>query len=151
MLLVAATEFSRHIRRLTPFTHEIFSCFVCSIYVHDGVTQVVGRFDGDGAHGDGGAPNAFGTALFAANLALVVVVLALLLHGAPRWALLPAGQQGQSEALVAPQWTISGSWRPHLKAQGYPPLGRRCSAPQNTAGGDGSSATRRPSRHFHCV
>ena len=85
MLLVAATEFSRHIRRLTPFTHEIFNCFVCSIYVHDGITQIVGRFDG--VHG--GAP--FGTALFAANLALVVVVLALLLHGAPRWALLPAG------------------------------------------------------------
>jgi len=150
MLLVAATEFSRHIRRLTPFTHEIFSCFVCSIYVHDGVTQVVGRFDGDGAHGGGGAP--FGTALFAANLALVVVVLALLLHGAPRWALLPAGQHGQSEALVAPQRTISGSWRQHLKAQATPHTREEMlSTPQNTAGGDGSSATRRPNRHFHCV
>ena len=28
MALVASTEFSRHIRRLTPFTHDIFACFV---------------------------------------------------------------------------------------------------------------------------
>ena len=35
MGLVAALELSRHIRRVTPFTHEVFACFVCSIYLHE--------------------------------------------------------------------------------------------------------------------
>ena len=66
MLLVAATEFSRHIRRLTPFTHEIFNCFVCSIYVHDGVNDVLGRFDDSSL-------SSFGDSLFALNLALITL------------------------------------------------------------------------------
>jgi hypothetical protein len=41
MAVVAATATSKHIRRLTPFTHDIFACFVCSIYLHDGVSDVV--------------------------------------------------------------------------------------------------------------
>lgn len=43
MALVAATATSKHIRRLTPFTHDIFACFVCSIYLHDGVSDIVAR------------------------------------------------------------------------------------------------------------
>ena len=62
MTLCAATELSRHIRRITPFTHDIFACFVCSIYVVDGVRGVFGRF--------GGRPSQFGEALFASNRSL---------------------------------------------------------------------------------
>ena len=40
MSLVAAFELSRHIARVTPFTHDVFACFVCSIYLHDGVFGV---------------------------------------------------------------------------------------------------------------
>ena len=31
MGVCACLELSRHIRRITPFTHEIFAVFVCSI------------------------------------------------------------------------------------------------------------------------
>ena len=43
MALAAATQVSRHIKRLTPFTHDVFACFVCSIYLYDGVTDVLSR------------------------------------------------------------------------------------------------------------
>ena len=49
MATVAATEFSRHIRRLTPFTHDIFTCYVCSIYCYDGITDMLARFSGKDA------------------------------------------------------------------------------------------------------
>jgi hypothetical protein len=41
MAVVAATAASKHIYRLTPFTHDVFACFVCSIYLHDGVSDVI--------------------------------------------------------------------------------------------------------------
>eukprot|EP00966_Prymnesium_polylepis_P146146 3375696-Prymnesium_polylepis.1 len=76
MALVAATEFSRHIRRLTPFTHDIFACFVCSIYVYDGATDMIARFRGTDA-----APT-FGEALGECNLAAAVLAVCLCLHRA---------------------------------------------------------------------
>lgn len=45
MAISAATQISRHIKRLTPFTHDVFACFVCSIYLHDGVSDVLSRLD----------------------------------------------------------------------------------------------------------
>lgn len=86
MVLCAALELSRHIRRITPFTHDIFACFVCSIYVVDGVRDVLGRFDGRPAH--------FGEALFAANLSLLTFGASMWLSGARRWRLLSAGARG---------------------------------------------------------
>ena len=41
MTVVAGLEMSRWIKHLTRFTHEIFAFFVCSIYIHDGVADVV--------------------------------------------------------------------------------------------------------------
>eukprot|EP00966_Prymnesium_polylepis_P216208 5004912-Prymnesium_polylepis.1 len=82
MAVIAALELSRHISRLTPFTHDIFACFVCSIYVHDGVSDVLGRFD-DSSLGR------FGDSLFALNLALITFGVSLWLSGATSWSVLP--------------------------------------------------------------
>ena len=41
MGVCAALELSRHVRRITPFTHEIFAVFVCSIYVVDGASHIL--------------------------------------------------------------------------------------------------------------
>lgn len=83
MVAVAATELSRHIARLTAFTHEIFACFVCSIYVVDGVRGVLGRF--------GGRPAQFGEALFATNLSLLTFGASAWLSSALRWRVLSVG------------------------------------------------------------
>ena len=88
MASVAASEFSRHIRRLTPFTHDIFACFVCSIYVYDGATDLIARFRGSDA-----APT-FGEALSEANLAAVVLGVCLVLHRARCWTVLPKAVRG---------------------------------------------------------
>ena len=44
MTIVAAFEISRFITKLTRFTHEIFAFFVCSIYIEDGISSVINRF-----------------------------------------------------------------------------------------------------------
>jgi hypothetical protein len=44
MALIAGTEFCMLIKYLTRFTHDIFAFFVCSIYIHDGVSAVVAGF-----------------------------------------------------------------------------------------------------------
>ena len=79
MGLVASFEVSRLIARVTPFTHDIFACFVCSIYLHDGVADVVHRF----------GESDFGEALLETNLALLTFGVSLSLFGAPRWRILP--------------------------------------------------------------
>ena len=89
MVLCAALELSRHIKRITPFSHDIFACFVCSIYVVDGVRDVLGRFDG--------RPARFGAALFAANLSLLTFGASMWLSGARRWRFFPPG----ARAMVA--------------------------------------------------
>ena len=82
MALIAALELSRHISRLTPFTHDIFACFVCSIYVHDGVNDVLGRFDDS-------TLSRFGDSLFAFNLASITFGVSLVASGAVGWSVLP--------------------------------------------------------------
>jgi len=53
---------------------------------------------------------------------------------------------------LRPQLATAGSSRAASEGLGLPSaLGRRGLAPQITAGSDGSSATRRPSRHSHRV
>ena len=47
MCVIAFSGFSKHIQRFTPFTYEIFACFVCSIYLHDGISDVLARFAAD--------------------------------------------------------------------------------------------------------
>eukprot|EP00966_Prymnesium_polylepis_P083871 1942020-Prymnesium_polylepis.3 len=44
MFVIAFTGISNFLHRLTPFTHEIFSCFVCSLYLYDGISDVIVRF-----------------------------------------------------------------------------------------------------------
>ena len=66
MGLIAATELSRHITRLTPFTHDIFACFVCSIYVSDGVVDIIGRFDDS-------TTSTFAGSLFTLNLGEMIL------------------------------------------------------------------------------
>jgi len=82
MGVVAALAWSRHITRLTPFTHDIFACFVCSIYVTDGITDVITRCDSSSL-------SAFGASLFSANLAAFTFALSLSLSGARSWSLFP--------------------------------------------------------------
>ena len=82
MVVVAMTEFSRHISTLTAFTHEIFACFVCSIYVVDGVSEILLAFNGT-------TMEEFGMWLFTANLALVTFGVSAWLHTARGWRILP--------------------------------------------------------------
>ena len=44
MIIVAGFEMTRWIKYLTRYTHEIFAFFVCSIYIHDGVADIVKNF-----------------------------------------------------------------------------------------------------------
>ena len=73
MCAIAFSGFSKHIKRFTPFTYEIFACFVCSIYLHDGISDVFQRFAADNLAN-------FGSSLFDLNLALLVFFLAVKLQ-----------------------------------------------------------------------
>ncbi len=81
MAITAALELSRHIRRVTPFVADVFACFVCSIYLSDGVSDVSKRFSAPGV--------GFGEALLEMNLALLTFGVSLLLFWAPSWGVLP--------------------------------------------------------------
>ena len=126
MVAVAASEASRHIRKLTPFTHEIFACFVCSIYVHDGLWDVTDRFARK-------SEAAFGESLFDANLALLTLIVALWLNGATKWVkvrpwLLPCGMS----------WSCVGeARRPNTRTHDRepPPGHRRVCHPSATESG----------------
>ena len=83
MFVIAVSGFSKHIQRFTPFTYEIFACFVCSIYLHDGISDVLARFKAD-------TRAQFGSSLFDLNLALLVFFLAVQLQGARDWRCFPA-------------------------------------------------------------
>ena len=83
MFAIAFSGFARHIQRLTPFVHEIFACFVCSIYLHDGISDVHARFVHDSLA-------SFGVSLFDLNLALIVFGLSIKLQGAREWRFFPA-------------------------------------------------------------
>ncbi|KAL1520700.1 hypothetical protein AB1Y20_022269 [Prymnesium parvum] len=83
MFTIAFTGVSTHIQRLTPFTHEIFACFVCSIYLYDGISDVVHRFMVNNLEN-------FAVSLFDLNLALLVFGLSVQLQGARRWAFFPS-------------------------------------------------------------
>ena len=83
MAVCACLELSRHVIRITPFTHEIFAVFVCSLYVVDGVRGVLGRF--------GGRPAQFGEALFATNLSVLTFGASAWLSSALRWRVLSVG------------------------------------------------------------
>ena len=75
---------SRHLQRLTPFTYEIFACFVCSIYVYDGVSDMYRRFTSDKLDN-------LGMSLLDLNLALVVLFLSIKLQTAREWRFFSAG------------------------------------------------------------
>ena len=84
MFIVAAFELSRWIKYLTRFTHEIFNFFVCSIYVHDGITGVLDRF----TSGDGGERKqkaALGVSIFSTLIAVITFIVALWLNSAHTW------------------------------------------------------------------
>lgn len=70
MTLVAMTEFTRHIGMLTRFAHDVFACFVSSIYVVDGITGIVAQWYDSGNSGDSAAP------IFALLISAWVVICA---------------------------------------------------------------------------
>mmetsp|Transcript_63917 Transcript_63917/g.106280 ORF Transcript_63917/g.106280 Transcript_63917/m.106280 type:complete len:591 (+) Transcript_63917:47-1819(+) len=82
MFAIAFSGLARHIQRLTPFTYEIFACFVCSIYLHNGISDVVHRFTMDNLTN-------FGVSLFDLNLTLLVFGLSVKLQAARQWRCLP--------------------------------------------------------------
>ena len=96
MIVVAAFEISRFIKLLTRFTHEIFAFFVCSIYIYDGASSVIKRFnvanDMDIAaleheckDGNTVMMASFSRSLFAAIIAIGTLGISLFLHSARRW------------------------------------------------------------------
>ncbi len=78
MMLVAATELSRYVRHLTRFSHDIFACFVCTIYVYDGLKGLSRHFDPSSRPPRGGHKmwGAHGVALLMVNLGATVVAFA---------------------------------------------------------------------------
>lgn len=74
MVLIAAFEGSNKIGLLTRFTHETFAFYVCSIYIYNGVNDVISNFYVD--NGDGS--DAFGTSLFMAVLAVLAFTISLI-------------------------------------------------------------------------
>lgn len=91
MVFVSATELSRHVKMLTPFTHDIFACFVCSIYVVDGVSELF--FSRGSPQGTHETIEAFGLWLLTANLAVLTFGLAMWLHQAGRWTTLSSAMR----------------------------------------------------------
>ena len=75
MLLIVAFELSRFIKLLTPWSMDVFTWYVCSIYVFDGVHYEVSRHTHPTTSG-----KAASTLAFSNGLAATVVVLSLLLH-----------------------------------------------------------------------
>ena len=73
MVLIAAFEGSNKIGLLTRFTHETFACYVCSIYIYNGVNDVISNFYMENSDGT----EAFGTSLFMAVLAVLAFVTSL--------------------------------------------------------------------------
>eukprot|EP01059_Diplonema_ambulator_P015316 TRINITY_DN26425_c0_g1_i1.p1 TRINITY_DN26425_c0_g1~~TRINITY_DN26425_c0_g1_i1.p1 ORF type:complete len:555 (+),score=153.62 TRINITY_DN26425_c0_g1_i1:34-1665(+) len=78
MTLVAGFEMSRWIAHLTRYTHEIFAFFVCSIYIHDGVADIVKHFHVD-------TDEAFGKSIFLVMMACLTFTLSMFLNFAPSW------------------------------------------------------------------
>jgi hypothetical protein len=84
MFIVAAFELSRWIKYLTRFTHEIFNFFVCSIYVHDGITGVLDRFT-SGEGGERKQKAKLGVSIFSTLIAIITFIVALWLNSAHTW------------------------------------------------------------------
>ena len=82
--LAASLEASRFIGLLTRFTHEIFCFFVCSIYIVDGISDVLGRFSDS-------TETQFAESFFASTIALITLVFALILSRATHWKSLSHG------------------------------------------------------------
>lgn len=78
MFLIASTEMCRFIKLLTRFTHDIFAFFVCTIYIHDGLTGIIDRFDPDKMVD-------MATSLFATVLSIITFAIALWLHFSRSW------------------------------------------------------------------
>ena len=78
MMLIAGLRLSTLAQRFTPFTLDIFACFVCSIYVFDGVHDVYARLTLD-------TMGQVGRSLLDLNLALVTFYVSVRLNGAEHW------------------------------------------------------------------
>ena len=87
MFLVATLRLSTLARRFTPFTLDIFACFVCSIYILDGVQGCVARFEAENMA-------EVGLSLLDLNLALVTFYVSVKLQGAPEWPCLNPRMRG---------------------------------------------------------
>ena len=81
MFVIAGFRLSTLAQRFTPFTLDIFACFVCSIYVFDGVTDVWRRLETQ-------SMDEVGRSLLDLNLALVTFFVSVRLQGATRWSFL---------------------------------------------------------------
>jgi hypothetical protein len=88
MTIISATEFCAMIKHLTRFTHDIFAFFVCSIYIVDGITDVIKDCvdtGGTGANMKMYDEAEFGRSLFSALLALIVFSMSMWLNFAVTW------------------------------------------------------------------
>jgi hypothetical protein len=82
LLLASCLELSRLTRHLTRFTHEVFACYVCSIYIVSGLRDVLDAFLGGeaaAAAGQGEAGRGLGAAVLMAGLAALTVGVCLAL------------------------------------------------------------------------
>jgi len=97
MVIIAAFEISRYIKVMSRYLHEIFSFFVCSLYVVDGIAGVNDRFyqaeEGKGAD----EYKSLGAAYFMVIMAVFVCVGAMLLYDIKRTTL---GRYGMRASLA---------------------------------------------------
>ena len=84
MIIIAGTDFCRMIKHLTRFTHDIFAFFVCSIYIVDGVTDVLKDCIDTGGSAQYNQAE-FGRSLFSALLAVIVFTMSMWLNFAITW------------------------------------------------------------------
>lgn len=79
LIIVSSFELSRYTKHLTRFTHETFTCYVCSIYIYSGVKDIVEAFLGwdVDAGADNNAKAGHGSALLMASIAALTVCVCM--------------------------------------------------------------------------
>ena len=87
LILISLTEASRFMRYVTRFTYELFLVFICSLYIYDGISDIIGDFKQSGSSTEEKTAE-WGNSLFMSCLAVLTFGLAMGFHFAKYWTIL---------------------------------------------------------------
>eukprot|EP01041_Mallomonas_annulata_P002208 gene2208-4295_t len=87
LILISITEASRFLRYVTRFTYELFIVFICSLYIYDGIGDILSDFNDTGSTSEE-QTIALGKSLFMACLAIMTFAIAMCLHYSVYWVIL---------------------------------------------------------------